>query len=67
LNFSATENFATVTVTNDGKPPESEITEGGGLSTLRKRVERAGGTMLVQSVPVFKLTVTVPKEKEGVI
>lgn len=66
-DFSATENFATVTVTNNGKTPEGEITEGGGLSTLRKRVERAGGTMLVQSVPVFKLTVTVPKEKDGVI
>lgn len=66
-DFRATEDFATVTVTNNGKPPECEITEGGGLSTLRKRVERAGGTMLVQSVPVFKLTVTVPKEKDGVI
>lgn len=66
-DFSTTENFATVTVTNNGKPPEGKIREGGGLSTLRKRVERAGGTMLVQSVPIFKLTVTVPKEKEGLI
>jgi len=41
--------------------------EGGGLSTLRRRVERAGGTMTVQSFPQFKLTVTIPKEKEGVL
>ena len=41
--------------------------EGGGLSTLRRRVERAGGIMTVQSFPEFKLTVTVPKEKEGVL
>jgi len=49
------------------KQPGSEIIEGGGLSTLRRRVERAGGTMTVQSLPKFKLTVTVPKGKEGVL
>lgn len=64
--FSETEGLTTVTVTNDGKQPDSEIVEGGGLSTLRRRVERAGGTMTVQSLPKFKLTVTVPKGKGGV-
>ena len=34
--------------------------------TLRRRVERAGGRMSVESRPKFKLTVTVPKGKEGV-
>ena len=65
--FFETEDLATVCVTNDGKQPDSEIVEGGGLSTLRRRVERAGGTMTVQSLPIFKLTVTVPKGKEGVL
>jgi signal transduction histidine kinase len=65
--FSETECLAAVTVTNNGKQPDSEIVEGGGLSTLRRRVERAGGTMTVQSIPKFKLTVTVPKGKEGVL
>lgn len=65
-DFSETENLATVSVRNNGKQPDSEIVEGGGLSTLRRRVERAGGTMTVQSLPEFKLTVTVPKGKEGV-
>ena len=65
--FSETESEATVTVTNNGKVPEREIVEGGGLSTLRRRVERSGGTMTVLSVPEFKLTVTVPKEQEGVL
>ena len=65
--FSETEAEATVTVTNNGKVPDRQIVEGGGLSTLRRRVERAGGTMTVQSFPEFKLTVTVPKEKEGVL
>lgn len=65
--FSETENLAAVVVRNNGRQPESEIVEGGGLSTLRRRVERAGGTMIVQSMPEFKLTVTVPKGKEGVV
>ena len=65
--FAETETEATVAVTNNGKTPEQQIVEGGGLSTLRRRVERAGGTMTVQSFPKFKLTVTVPKGKEGVL
>ena len=65
-DFTETETDATVVVYNDGKQPDSEIIEGGGLSTLRRRVERAGGSMTVQSRPRFKLTVTVPKGKEGV-
>ena len=66
-NFTENENEATVCVFNNGNPPKTEITEGGGLSTLRRRIERAGGTMQVQSLPAFQLTVTVPKEKEGVL
>lgn len=64
-SFTETETTATVTVTNNGKPPEGEISEGGGLSTLRRRVEREGGSMVVQADPQFSLTVTVPKQKEG--
>ena len=62
-----TETEATVTVTNNGKKPEGEIVEGGGLSTLRRRVERAGGKMTVQSQPDFRLRVAIPKGKEGVL
>ena len=65
--FSETEGLATVCVTNDGKQPEREIVEGGGLSTLRRRVERAGGTMVVQSLLKFKLIITVPKGKVCVL
>ena len=65
-DFSETEDEATVIVYNNGNPPEGEIVEGGGLSTLRHRVERAGGSMTVQSLPRFQLTVTVPKGKDGV-
>ena len=67
VDISETENEAAVTVTNNGKKPDCEIVEGGGLTNLRDRVERAGGSMIVLSVPVFKLTVTVPKRKERVL
>jgi signal transduction histidine kinase len=66
-DFSETQNQVGVTVTNNGIVPDGPIREGGGLSTLRRRIERAGGTMDVQSQPYFKLTVTVPKRMEGEI
>ena len=65
--FSESEDLATVVITNDGKQPDSEIVEGGGLSTLRRRIERFGGTMLIQSFTRFELTVTVPKDKDGLL
>lgn len=54
----------TFTITNNGIPPEGEITEGGGLSALRRRIERSGGTMTVTAQPRFALTVRLP-EKEA--
>lgn len=53
-----------VTLTNDGKQPEQEIKEGGGLSSLRRVAENAGGRMTITSVPKFSLRITVPKEKQ---
>ena len=62
-DFTETESEAAVVVTNNGKPPVKEIVEGGGLSNLRRRVERAGGVMVVRSFPKFQLTVSVPKDR----
>lgn len=45
-------------ITNNGEPPEGEITEGGGLSALRRRIEKSGGTMEIKSFPFFELCVT---------
>ena len=52
----------TATVTNDGAPPEGEITEGGGLSALRKRIEQAGGEMQLVCSPRFALILKLPEE-----
>lgn len=60
-DFSETPSTVSLSVTNDGKQPTHKITEGGGLSTLRRRIEREGGTMTVDSVPQFRLTVTLLK------
>ena len=66
-DFSETDQDATIVVTNNGKVPDADITEGGGLSTLRRRIERSGGIMRVDARPCFRLTVTVPKEREGIL
>ena len=50
-----------VMIGNNGKQPEQTIMEGGGLTNLRHRIEAAGGTMNVQSLPKFSLIIDVPK------
>ena len=47
---------------NNGKPPEEPVNETGGLWYLRKAAEEVGGTVTVQSKPVFLLTVFIPKK-----
>lgn len=49
-----------LTFSNDGKGPESDIRETGGLGNLRKAVENAGGTMKVTSSPSFELDICLP-------
>ncbi|MBQ7557038.1 MAG: hypothetical protein IJT00_03145 [Lachnospiraceae bacterium] len=50
-----------ITMTNNGKAPEGEIDERGGLSNLRRDVEEAGGRMEVSASPSFTLRVFLPK------
>lgn len=49
-----------ISFANNGTAPQGEIREGGGLSSLRRRISRAGGTMQVRSFPSFLLTVCIP-------
>lgn len=57
----------TLRMTNDGKQPKGEIVPRGGLADLEKMLAEAGGTMQIQSQPVFMLTVTLPvgRQKTG--
>lgn len=50
---------------NNGTPPRGKITEGGGLSMLRLRVEAAGGRMEIRSSPGFRLRLTLPEKEES--
>lgn len=51
------------TFTNNGKAPENEITERGGLALLRALAEENGGTMQIVSKPAFELILHLPKEE----
>lgn len=55
---------AEIVCTNDGTVPRGPIIEGGGLSSLRRRVEAAGGRMSIQSEPRFALHISIPTESE---
>ena len=44
--------------TNDGRPPEGEVREGGGLGEVRREAERLGAVMRVETCPVFRLTLS---------
>ena len=48
--------------TNDGSAPSGSIAEGGGLSTARRKIEAAGGRMLIEAAPRFALTIIFEKE-----
>ena len=54
-----------VKITNDGKKPEEQIIEGGGLSELRRQVEQDGGVMEVGTQLGFAVIIVLPKEKGG--
>ena len=60
-NIWENEGSYTVVIRNNGNPPEKEITEGGGLTNLRHRIENSGGKMTVQSLPRFSLAIEIPK------
>ena len=53
----------TAVFTNDGKPPEGDISEKGGLKSLRTAVEQVRGEMELAAVPQFRLTIKVDRKE----
>ena len=49
-----------VTFTNNGRNPEGKVTEGGGLESLRLRLEEAGGSLRIETEPGFALIAVLP-------
>ena len=65
ISEGADSGVITVVMMNNGGTPMQEIVEGGGLSSLRSRIEKAGGVMNIKSLPEFRLTLTLPKERSN--
>lgn len=55
--------FFVIEYTNNGRKPESEIHEGGGLSSLRQSVESEGGIMETEIYPQFVLRLKIPSKE----
>jgi signal transduction histidine kinase len=62
IEISEDEETITAVFTNNGISPEGEITEKGGLKSLRELAEQAGGSMTIQVQPAFTVTIKLPKE-----
>lgn len=62
IDLKETEETFCAVFRNDGMPPRKEIIEGGGLSSLRKKLEQEGGIMTVTGHPDYVLTVMLPQK-----
>lgn len=54
-------------ITNNGIIPTTMIIEGGGLSSLRKKIEMAQGIMKIECYNDFKLIVCIPNQRKEVL
>ena len=62
IDVEETDAAYTIRYTNDGALPAGPLTEGGGLSTARRKVEAAGGRMKIETSPRFILTMIFERE-----
>ncbi len=65
VTFSETDGMPEAVFANDGEPPRREITETGGLLSLRHTAEAAGFSMEIRSLPAFRLTLRAPVPAHG--
>ena len=61
IDMEQTEGAHIIRYTNDGTVPTGPVTEGGGLSTARRKIEAAGGQMHIGAEPRFMLTIIFEK------
>ena len=63
VKMHETSGILKVTITNNGEPPKDKIVEGSGLLALRHSIEAFGGEMYLSHLPVFALTVYLPRKE----
>jgi len=63
VRLNGKNSFFVIEFTNDGLQPTEEISEGGGLSSLRQAVEAAGGIMETDIYPNFALRLKIPSKE----
>lgn len=62
LEIKTEGDIITARITNDGRQPEREVKEAGGLKNTRRIVEAAGGSMTIESTPRFALNINLPDQ-----
>ena len=62
IDAQESENAYVIRYTNDGIPPDHAVSEGGGLSSARRKIEAAGATMQIEASPRFALILSFDKE-----
>lgn len=62
VQIERNEKNVTIQLRNNGKQPETPVTEKGGLSSLRRLVDHIHGEMVIETVPAFRLILTLPNE-----
>ena len=60
VRIAETEDGTRLSLENDGTPPAGPVRESGGLLSLRALTESRGGRMDVESVPSFRLVISLP-------
>ena len=63
IRLEETEESLLVRISNNGKPPRGPVTESTGLLSLRWSVEKAKGSMTVESTPSFALILHLPAKQ----
>ena len=60
--ISRDKNTCIIKISNNGRPPEKNISEGGGLGNLRKTLEREGAGLSYSFEDGFALVISLPQE-----
>lgn len=63
IECQTTETDFLFTVSNNGKPPQKPIIEGGGISSLRQKITKENGSLEIEITPQFTLKITIPKNE----